>query len=403
MVDFLAAAGQQLVADAAGRTDRLRQLAVQRPVGLRREPRPGRAPSGWSPTVCCRAMPSARGRAEARLRAAFATAAAGAAPATSTASPSERADWLDDFALYRAIKRRTARCSGRAGRRRCAIATPTRWRGSRDARATRSPSRASCSGASLGDWRALRAYAHERGVALIGDLPIFVAHDSADVWQHRDQFHLDDDGRADAGGRRAARLLQRHRPALGQPALPLGRDARRPGSPGGSRASGRRWRCSTPSASITSSASSRYWAIPAREPTAVNGRWRRGPGARFFRRRRATRSASCRSSPRIWALVTPEVESLRDALRLPGDQAPAVRVRDRPAGAELPAAQLPARGGRLHRHARQRHHRRLVPRSRAAARAAPSRRRWSGRRALRYLGAPDVTTQATTEERSTGA
>ncbi len=44
-------------------------------------------------------------------------------------------------------------------------------------------------------WGALRAYAADRGVLLYGDLPIFVAHDSADVWSHRDLFQLDASGR----------------------------------------------------------------------------------------------------------------------------------------------------------------------------------------------------------------
>src|SRR5690606_1058257 len=43
-------------------------------------------------------------------------------------------------------------------------------------------------------FRALRATCSDRGIRLIGDLPIFVAHDSADVWAHRDLYHLSDDG-----------------------------------------------------------------------------------------------------------------------------------------------------------------------------------------------------------------
>jgi 4-alpha-glucanotransferase len=43
-------------------------------------------------------------------------------------------------------------------------------------------------------WLALRGYANGRGVRLFGDLPIYVAHDSADVWAHRDNFKLDGDG-----------------------------------------------------------------------------------------------------------------------------------------------------------------------------------------------------------------
>ncbi len=43
-------------------------------------------------------------------------------------------------------------------------------------------------------WRDLRAYANARGIRILGDLPIYVNHDSVDVWVHQDQFELDDEG-----------------------------------------------------------------------------------------------------------------------------------------------------------------------------------------------------------------
>jgi 4-alpha-glucanotransferase len=43
-------------------------------------------------------------------------------------------------------------------------------------------------------WRELRVICAGLGIGLIGDIPIFVAHDSADVWQHRDIFRLDEEG-----------------------------------------------------------------------------------------------------------------------------------------------------------------------------------------------------------------
>ena len=64
-------------------------------------------------------------------------------------------------------------------------------------------------------WDAVRAYAHAHGVRIIGDLPMYVAPDSADVWAQPAQFCLDPDG-----------LVQRRRTALGQPALRLGCHAR---------------------------------------------------------------------------------------------------------------------------------------------------------------------------------
>jgi 4-alpha-glucanotransferase len=71
-------------------------------------------------------------------------------------------------------------------------------------------------------WAALREHANERGVLLFGDMPIFVAHDSAEVWANRKDFDLTPTTAPARGRRRAAGLLLRHRPALGQPAVSLG-------------------------------------------------------------------------------------------------------------------------------------------------------------------------------------
>ena len=47
-------------------------------------------------------------------------------------------------------------------------------------------------------WQAIRAYANERGIRIMGDIPIYVAYDSCDVWANRDQFQLDRDGKPTA-------------------------------------------------------------------------------------------------------------------------------------------------------------------------------------------------------------
>ena len=46
----------------------------------------------------------------------------------------------------------------------------------------------------MGRWKKIREYAKSKGVSLIGDLPIFIGHDSADVWAHRELFLLDEKG-----------------------------------------------------------------------------------------------------------------------------------------------------------------------------------------------------------------
>ena len=82
---------------------------------------------------------------------------------------------------------------GISGRRRCATVNRRRWRrrraaGGRDRTGGLRTVRVCAPVA------APRAYAAAHGVLLFGDMPIFVAHDSVDVWTHRDHFALDDAG-----------------------------------------------------------------------------------------------------------------------------------------------------------------------------------------------------------------
>lgn len=43
-------------------------------------------------------------------------------------------------------------------------------------------------------WDELRAYAHEQGIQIVGDMPMYVSLDSADVWAHRNIFRLNANG-----------------------------------------------------------------------------------------------------------------------------------------------------------------------------------------------------------------
>jgi 4-alpha-glucanotransferase len=63
----------------------------------------------------------------------------------------------------------------------------------------------------------------------------------------------------------------------------------------------------------------RYWAIPGNEPTAINGRWRPGPGPHFFKTlRRALRAPELPLIAEDLGVVTPAVKALRDEFGLPG-------------------------------------------------------------------------------------
>ena len=166
------------------------------------------------------------------------TSAAGKAPSPARASSphyrEREAAWLDDYALFIAIR---DSLGGRAlpDWPPDLLAPRTRRAGGGREGTARPTIGLHKFGQFLFDrqWLALKQFANERGVKIIGDAPIFVALDSADVWAHPDQFLLDAGPQADGRRGRAARLLQRRRAALGQPDLRLGANGSRPASRGG--------------------------------------------------------------------------------------------------------------------------------------------------------------------------
>ena len=131
-------------------------------------------------------------------------------------------------------------------------------------------------------WRHLRSYAKARGVDIIGDIPIFVAMDSADVWARRGIFEVDDDGSASV----VAGVPPDYFSPTGQKwGNPLYRwDALRETDYDFWRARIRvvRELCGIVRIDHFRGFES-YWAVPAAAPTAEIGHWRRGPGVDFFR------------------------------------------------------------------------------------------------------------------------
>lgn len=165
-------------------------------------------------------------------------------------------------------------------------------------------------------WDALKRYANERGVRLVGDIPIFVAHHSADVWSHQDLFHLDQHGNPTV--------------VAGVPPDYFSATGQRWGNPlyrWDTMQAGKfawwidRFRATLSLFDIVRVDHFRgfeaYWEIPAREKTAVHGRWVKAPGKALF----ATVRRHLRDLPIIaedLGVITPEVTALRDAFELPG-------------------------------------------------------------------------------------
>jgi 4-alpha-glucanotransferase len=123
------------------------------------------------------------------------------------ASPAERKafttfresnDWLDDYALFRALKRAhdgAAWTEWPPGQR---DRDPESLAAARSDLAEAVAFHEFCQFCFAQQWLALRAHAREQGVSLVGDVPIYVAGDSADVWANQEVFQLDDAGRPTA-------------------------------------------------------------------------------------------------------------------------------------------------------------------------------------------------------------
>jgi 4-alpha-glucanotransferase len=217
--------------------------------------------------------------------------------------------WLDDYALYSALRAHNGGApwfqweAGLRDREPAALERARReLRGEID----------------LFDkqWRELRVICAGLGIGLIGDIPIFVAHDSADVWQHRDLFRLDDEGMPTVVSGVPPDYFSKTGQRWGNP---LYRWARM-------KKNGYSWWIQRLGVTLSRFDAvrldhfigfQRYYEIPGSAPTAEKGRWMKGPSADFFR---AVRDAFG-SLPLIaedLGAVSPRVKALRDRFNLPG-------------------------------------------------------------------------------------
>jgi 4-alpha-glucanotransferase len=167
-------------------------------------------------------------------------------------------------------------------------------------------------------WAGLRAYAGERGVRIVGDVPIFIAHQSADVWAHRDLFELDAGGRPTVVAGVPPDLFSATGQRWGNPLYRWDAHAR----------DGYAWWIARIRHTLALADLARvdhfrgfagHWEIAAAEPTAINGRWLPGPGAALF----DAITAALGPLPLIaedLGVITPDVDSLRRQFGFPGMQ-----------------------------------------------------------------------------------
>jgi len=236
----------------------------------------------------------------------------------------ENKAWLDDFSLFMAVKESRGGGAWTAWPEDLRARRPSALIKARKDHAETISRFAFYQFLFFRQWTLLRAYTNRKGIQIIGDIPIFVAHDSADVWANPELYYLDEhgaptvvagvppDGFSPTGqlwgnplyrwdthkATDYAWWLERFRAALRQ--VDIVRLDHFRGFSG-------------------------YWEIPAGNPTAEFGRWVPGPGADFFRAVRADLAAGQAASEftlpilaEDLGLITPVIIALRDEFRLPG-------------------------------------------------------------------------------------
>ncbi len=226
------------------------------------------------------------------------------------------AHWLGDYALFTAIQ---ARAGGRPWwdwpeelRRREPAALARERRGL----AAAIEDIETCQYFFHSQWHALRDYAAGLGVRLFGDVPIYVAPDSVEVWAHTELFQLDDAGQPTA--------------VAGVPPDYFSKDGQRWGNPlyrwEAHERTGFAWWIERLRAQFDLFDLVRidhfrglegYWAVPAGAPTAATGEWHKAPGEALLARARDT-FGSLEVVAEDLGVITPEVEQLRDGFALPG-------------------------------------------------------------------------------------
>jgi 4-alpha-glucanotransferase len=165
-------------------------------------------------------------------------------------------------------------------------------------------------------WKVIQQECERRGIRIMGDIPIYAAHDSADVWAHPEMFWLDEKGNP----LKVSGVPPDYFSATGQLwGNPLYRwDAMKK--------DGYCWWIERLRASLKMFDMVRldhfrgfeaYWEIAAGEPTAMNGKWVKGPGAEFFK----VLTEKLGPLPIVaenLGVITPEVEAIRKQFGYPG-------------------------------------------------------------------------------------
>jgi 4-alpha-glucanotransferase len=229
----------------------------------------------------------------------------------------ENAYWLDDYTLFAALKEEN---DGKAwvewADQDAALYRPDAMKAARQRLSDRINEYRFRQWLFFTQWEELKRYANARGIRIIGDIPIFVAHDSADVWAKRENYYLDERGNPTV--------------VAGVPPDYFSATGQRWGNPlyrwDVLKAHNYDWWIDRFRATLSLVDLVRidhfrgfedYWEIPATEPTAVRGQWVKGPNVHFFKVLRE-RLGELPIIAEDLGDITEAVLELRRSLGLPG-------------------------------------------------------------------------------------
>lgn len=165
-------------------------------------------------------------------------------------------------------------------------------------------------------WADLKEYTNQKGIQIVGDIPIYVAHDSSDVWSQPELFYLDEQGQPTVVAGVPPDYFSETGQLWGNPIYRWDLHAR----------NGFAWWKQRMEGTLTKVDVIRldhfrgfagYWEVPASEDTAINGRWLPGPGAPVF----SALKEHLGELPLIaedLGYITPDVHALREQFNLPG-------------------------------------------------------------------------------------
>jgi 4-alpha-glucanotransferase len=228
----------------------------------------------------------------------------------------DNAWWLDDFVLFDALRAQQKLESWSRWPPALAHREPAALQEARQDLAADIGIRSALQFAFYEQWRALRRYCAERAIRIVGDVAIFMNHDSADVWTHQELF----------------RLNQKLEPEVvaGVPPDFFSGTGQRWGNPlyrwDVMKERGYEWwvqrlRWATQNCDFIRLDHFRgfdqFWEIPAADATAVNGRWVDGPRDDLFLKLREALGGLPFFAEDL-GYITPEVHALRERLQIPG-------------------------------------------------------------------------------------